>query len=693
MGTSFQRFRKTSGSDSRFRSKTHIAVEYAHKYHEENPGSKIYWVNANSAEEFELSYSSIAKSRHLPGDARRGGMLSAVQDCLKHDPSNHWLMILDGIDDDTCLAATDPALGGKLLLDFLPSSPDGRILITTRNKLLATLMVNGKANYVLSVDALGKNDASRLLFGRVTSDPAKMTWVEDLASTLDSSAGALELARNHRKMAGKEFTRSGYLKVLRTNSTSDVTGAQRPWKLLFDFIKSKHPSVVDLILIISLINVQSLPKVFFSRHEIAKSLPILLDFGIVDQSLDRCFYSMPALFRQCSQSWLAGQPEKRRSIEELALFAMSARLNRDNWEALLPPALAVSKFQPDSAAGRHVSEAVRGEIANCRALSGRSEKGGSSASLNHGLVPRHASSGWDSEAKVLSNSRQLPAPLPQQTQAKRRRVSTKIAEAHSRFEQLQSSDLNWENDDTAHAASELAALKLFQDQPSAAEDAVSLYQRLLEVSSTKPEVDMGKARSEYNLALAHEAQGQHGNAEKLYLAALESIRPRINSDNPETAPYELFLQIDSSLASMYASAGRLADANTVFTRVLPAQWHMLGPDHPLTLGTQHNAAILLQERGDVEAADEELQKVWERQARLFGGESRDSLRTVCSVALGYRLRGDFENSERLYREVLKTQERLFGVNNFETTKTRQMLNELLQEKLVKTGDGSVKPDA
>src|SRR3979411_1333244 len=81
-------------------SKTHIAVEYAHKYSEEHPGAKVLWVNARSVEQFEYAYKAIGSKLSIQSlKDPKTNVLNAVSRYLSQEAHGQWLMVLDGADD------------------------------------------------------------------------------------------------------------------------------------------------------------------------------------------------------------------------------------------------------------------------------------------------------------------------------------------------------------------------------------------------------------------------------------------------------------------------------------------------------------------------------------------------------------------------------------------------------------------
>src|SRR5204862_2168379 len=98
--------------------KTHIAVEYAYRYHQEY--EVVVWARAENQETLIASYNVIATLLNLP--QREAQEQEITIQAVKRWLQTHrkWLLVLDNADDL------------NLLPDFLPPVPGGHILLTTR---------------------------------------------------------------------------------------------------------------------------------------------------------------------------------------------------------------------------------------------------------------------------------------------------------------------------------------------------------------------------------------------------------------------------------------------------------------------------------------------------------------------------------------------------------------------------------
>ncbi|RYP86818.1 hypothetical protein DL770_004851 [Monosporascus sp. CRB-9-2] len=663
--------------------KTHIAVEYAHKLHIERPGFTIYWVNAASAAQFELSYKHIAKSLHLDMKRLRdGNVIEAVFDTLRRDVSGYWLMVLDGLDDDTSLKATEPSITGRSLLDFVPQTPLARVLATTRSEPLAMRMVNHKPRYIISVSKLNDDDASFLLLGRHTSDKMKKKLALAVAKALGSSAGPLTMAYLYRRSA--EMTLKGYMdKVASPNSpvTPDRV-TMRAWCLLYEAIKNENTEDANLLRLIGSLEIQSIPSGFFERTQLFDQLPRLVQSGMVEPSADERVYTVTPIVRKCVRKRLAKTREKE-SVEVQALSIMCDKFDKfaekdHDISELLPCALAVLKFRPTSTEGKRYLATLENRVGNYYAYLGyhllaleRLER----CLRLRKEDPNKKDNLIDETVRDINKVKsQLALPRSKsETSANTGTTAHQEYEVERELKKLEKPD-GQDQTDIIRKVSDYATLQLVQGDEKSSKKAVALYQRVLDwCKQNYGEDSIDTGRRQYNLALAYDEVGEYDKAAALYQSAAQIVEQHLGPGHSE------LLRILGALACMYCRQGRLGEAQKAFNVVLLGQQKVLGSDHPDTLVTRQNIAMMLESMGQVDDAGDELEEVLSIQVRLLGCDNPATFRTSCSLAMNYRLRGLLEDAEKLFTATLENQKRLLGENHRDTAMTELMRKELLHQ--------------
>ncbi|KAF4950035.1 hypothetical protein FGADI_8481 [Fusarium gaditjirri] len=657
--------------------KTHVALEYAYMYRREYPASHILWVNAGTAEQFECSYKRIAEDRRLVRDGMDMSMvLETVRKFLRYESSGHWLMILDGLEDESLLQATSEEYAGRSLLEFIPNSVHSSVLITTQSKSLSLRQVGKVSECSTEMPRLSEKDASILMLGRVTKDADRKRWTKDIGRAVEHLPIGFVLAQIYWHEVRSSMKTQEVLKAVEAQADEKYPPA-RVWNLLLDLMKKQYPESVDLMLMMGAVDLQSVPGTLFSRAQISKQIPILVRYGIVEPSTDKRVYHITSAIRVCVRDWLAKHPDQKAAIEELALSVMCERLTPETSEGLLSCALALLKCKSHSSAmlenmvklHRAVFEHYNRSKQYPRAL----------AYLQECIKILEADPKIKNSENILAQTKKdveyIKKALKKKPQTVAQEPDTRsFTNAQADVDKLSAVNENdKDQEQNIGRVSELAGMQLSRRQLKGSNNTVDLYKRVLDWHQAKGKVDhIGTARHQYNLALAYDRKGEFNKAEKLYhLALSEALKEKSRE------ALVLRFRVLGNLVCSYGHQGRLEDTQEALQTLLPEQMEILGWDHPDTLVTRHSAALLLQERGSIEVAGNELNCILDAQRSLLDPDDPALLRTACSLALNLRLQGKTLKAKKLFQETLKTQTKLLGKDHVDTVKTKLMLRELL----------------
>ncbi|KAJ0279091.1 hypothetical protein Brms1b_004759 [Colletotrichum noveboracense] len=512
-------------------------MEYADLYlHQVGKNCQVFWVNAAIPDEFEASFKRIgAKLRVSPLGLSHDGYLSAVKEHLKHE--EQWLMVLDGLNDDESLHFTNsnPGQEPKPLLSFLPKPSDNhRLLITTTQRTLALRQMNSKDKNVLSVGDLTRDDASRLLLGRVASSSTNGKRIGEIISIVGDSAGALELVRLCGIVTQTAFS-SQLLDLLRKHckGSEDGESPKPAWSLLWNSLKAKNSELAYWFHIIGLLDLQIIPSIFFSNNERKTLLEELTKLGLVEHSDGRSFYRVPAFFRQCLESTII---EKHRMDAEAALMqSVNTKFVDDERSVLLPVALAALKLKAGRPDAKREQDMLREKVESYR------KQRQSSFSPDIGYLPDDPrrlsmSYGWDQlRRSALEGSYNQRTGLPNSHQ----RSISEDSSGWPSWQRLQRRlmDPEWEKKrETLRKDSIVAAQILSHGRPpNGSEDATSIYRRVIDGYSAEPEEYLKLASLQYNLAIAQGSEGMVDDAATTFRQALQTI---LSGDDPRTRNIE-----------------------------------------------------------------------------------------------------------------------------------------------------------
>ncbi|KLU88796.1 hypothetical protein MAPG_07779 [Magnaporthiopsis poae ATCC 64411] len=154
--------------------KSQLAIEFAHQIVEQTAETWVFWIHAGTQVRVEEGFRAIADAAKLPSRDQPGADIpQLVCSWLSNKRSDPWIIILDGADDGNVFYAGSDDRKGKPLASYLPQSPNGSIVATTRNRDLAYRLTGSHKN-TIEVGPMDLQDALLLLKKKLgpPSDPA-----------------------------------------------------------------------------------------------------------------------------------------------------------------------------------------------------------------------------------------------------------------------------------------------------------------------------------------------------------------------------------------------------------------------------------------------------------------------------------------------------------------------------------------
>ncbi|MER5451200.1 tetratricopeptide repeat protein [Streptomyces sp. NPDC002764] len=155
-------------------------------------------------------------------------------------------------------------------------------------------------------------------------------------------------------------------------------------------------------------------------------------------------------------------------------------------------------------------------------------------------------------------------------------------------------------------------------------------------------------------------QGRYQLAENGWRAALGARDTTLGPDHPET------LSSRHDLALVLWALGRLEEAEAENRVVLEARTRVLGPDHPDTLASRANLANVLMDLGRLEEAEEQHRAVLVIRTQELGPDHPDTLTSRGNRASVLWALGRLEEAEAENREVLEARTRVRGPDHPDT---------------------------
>ncbi|MFB9681669.1 tetratricopeptide repeat protein [Streptosporangium vulgare] len=173
--------------------------------------------------------------------------------------------------------------------------------------------------------------------------------------------------------------------------------------------------------------------------------------------------------------------------------------------------------------------------------------------------------------------------------------------------------------------------------------------------------------SRSNLAGAYGSAGRVAEAITMYKATLAEQERVLGADHPDT------LASRSNLASTYWLAGRVAEAITMHEATLAERERVLGADHPDTLASRNDLAGAYGLAGRVAEAITMYEATLAERERVLGADHPHTLTSRSNLANAYGSAGRVAEAITMYEATLAEQERVLGADHPDTLASRSNL--------------------
>ncbi|RYP23415.1 hypothetical protein DL765_001120 [Monosporascus sp. GIB2] len=364
--------------------KSQLAVEYSYRTRERSPDTWVFWVPASSPARFQEGYRKIAERAKLPGwDQSNVDILRLVYTWLSHEENGRWVMIIDNADDLNVFSSSGRGKGkedsgfnaGAPLLEFLPQSPNGSILITSRNRDVAFRLTGSYAD-IIRIPPMEQAHALALLRNKLGGSADHDDAVA-LVEALDYMPLAITQAAAYVSQRAPRATVSRYLQYLRRGDRDrakllnmDIGDSRRDgtasnsiiatWQISFEHIRRDRPSAMRLLSLMSLFDRQGIPDSLLdgryqddsdASFDFEEDLNTLTSFSLVATDVEGHQFEMHRLVQFSTRKWLELQGELEGWREKyIRLMDDNFPVGRyENWEAcraLFPHAEAAVSYRP-----------------------------------------------------------------------------------------------------------------------------------------------------------------------------------------------------------------------------------------------------------------------------------------------------------------------------------------------------------
>lgn len=596
----------------------------------------MFWVHASSAARFEESYKKIAERVHLTGwNKPKADILGMVCAWLSNENNGQWAMVVDSADSSdvmfrpqsggtTTQTASPATLVPSLSIDhslsgYLPTSANGSILITSRNREV----IEGLIEYgedILDLEPMATGDATTLLITKLKKQ--ERTLSRDnlvlLVQQLECMPLAITQAAAYINQCTPRITVSKYLERLEKSDVDrskllqqDIRDPRRDgqasnsiittWHVSFEHIRQTRKSAARLLALMSLFDREAIPdNLLRDRYyeedgkertdvnmdeygdDFEDDVRILRAYSLISVGVSDDLFDMHRLVQFSTKKWLETHGELLR------------------WQ------------------GRYVSI------------------------LNEAL-PTEDYANWPTYQALFPH------------------VETVISYRLKSQDHLQ----DW--------MGTLCRGAWYASKSGRYWVAEKMIRASLEVQEKTFDLDHVQTLNSINgLASALHYQGKYEQAEEMHRRVLLGYEKALGVDHPDT------LTSMNNLAFALYDHGKYEQAEEMHRRALLGYEKVLGVDHPDTLRSVNNLALVLREQGRYKQAEEMHRRVLMEREKVLGADHPETLASVYHLAYLLDANDDFQHALALYERAVDGFDKVLGTDHPTTMECRENWASLLK---------------
>ena len=641
-------------------------------------------------------------------------------------------MVVDNADDTTIFfqertQETPPgAPSTRPLAEYIPNSPTGSVLITTRDGRVGQRLAN--RNKPITVSPMTPTEAEDLLRSKVPDDElySRTGSLDELLNELAFLPLAITQAAAF--IYENNISISDYLDLLRAGD-QDVkdllsehledprrdreteNSVMRTWKLSFDQIKKQKPLAADILSLMAILDLQGVPKSLLRHYHhdsseivFATALGALQAFSLitVGRGKDASFQTH-RLVQLSTQKWL----ELQGKITYWQAEALRILCQEFPWpkfevwpicEGLAPHVQVVLSYKFDTEIDLLNYAKLLDLTSDYNVDMGKYDdaynKGIKALGIrenllqnNHPLVLQSV----HTVGYVLQSQRNLPAAKEMLQRAATGRIEVLGPEDRDTLQSmLELADIMMKTGDL-DAAEELCekVLKgqeklLGLDHPDTLAS-VGLFGTLMwkKGDLDKAEAMMQKAlrgheqvlghdhpdimKSIHQLALVRDYQGSLDAAIEMYRRVARTEERVLGLWHPER------MVTVYSLANCLREKGDLEAAEDLNRDGISGCEKALGVEYPTTLKGVQELALTLRDKGEYVEATELAERAFTGQQKVLGAEHPDTLSSLHGLAYCKSRQGDYQGAEKLYEQALAGHQKVLGADHLHSLTTLRNL--------------------
>lgn len=599
-------------------------------------------------------------------------------------------MIIDNADDAEVFASTSTrarddqdALASRMapsLLDFIPQSSNGSVLVTSRNRDVA-FKLTGAYTDIIQVDPMGQRDALSLLQNQLKGgygrDATKQKDATKLVAELDYMPLAITQAAAYINQRAPRTTVSSYLRDIRKGSQNmtkllqtDLGDTRRDgtasnsilstWQLSFEHIRKERPSTTRLLSLMSCFNRQGIPDSLLDgsysefsddNDNFEDDLSTLMAYSLVAADTDERHFQMHRLVQFSTIKWLELYGDLDYWKEKYLIlldkhYPLEAEQELSVHEALFPHAQAAVAYQPTTQEAQESWKTLLN-----RAISYASSSGFCQVAIEMG---QHALETSESTLGMEHPDTLYIAGLV--GAAFHSIGNDKGAELMYRRVITGYKNSSWQENSFFLDTSANLALALSRQRSY--EEAEAIYRLVLQKKENLlgPEAESTLSTMD-NLGVLLLETYRYEEAVIMFERTLRVRKEVVGPQHADT------LRTLRWLGVIYKQQGELTDAETLLRHALEYDMDRVGEKHPDTLACMQQLSSVLSAMGKQDEAEIISRRGLEFSIAALGEGHRMTLGGFNQLGLILSCQGKYEEAEALHRNALTKAKEVFGEEN------------------------------
>lgn len=164
-----------------------------------------------------------------------------------------------------------------------------------------------------------------------------------------------------------------------------------------------------------------------------------------------------------------------------------------------------------------------------------------------------------------------------------------------------------------------------------------------------------------------DGQGRHEPAYNNCMKAYTIRQQLLGQEHPDT------LTSMNNLALVLDSQGKYDEAEEMHRQTLRSREKVLGKEHPDTLTSMNNLALVLDSQGQYDESEKMYRRALELKETVLGKEHLSTLASMSNLASVMGRQGKYEEAQEMHRQVLKSSEKMLGNEHPSTLATMNNL--------------------